>query len=279
MLSSKMAFEKLKLRHDRLQHKNRILHLQLSSKCNELSKCNFECSRLKDRVIRSSSSFGRELDLSKALKHKKLIIVVAGMRHSGSTALFNILRLAFRQRNIDCISGYSEKLNIPSVYSKNFQVCLVKTHELRDDVLDHADLVITSIRDLRNSVASAVRRKFKMLEKLGGSIEYAKYNRSLHDLWYEYSNYQFNYEDFVVDPHLEIELLLKVIGLARCDVNYLTRSVLSLPVDNYETTLLSPSHITDPDRRLSYEDTLTREEIDQIESQNGRWLRSHGYGV
>ncbi|WPL15274.1 hypothetical protein Thiowin_00159 [Thiorhodovibrio winogradskyi] len=84
---------------------------------------------------------------------KATIIVVAGMRHSGSTALFNVLRLALKESGINFNSGYSENIDLDNM-SKT-PVLLIKTHELRDDIKLRADYVFTTVRDLRDTIASA----------------------------------------------------------------------------------------------------------------------------
>ena len=138
-----------------------------------------------------SSLLNKPFDINEYIANKKsVVIVVAGMRHSGSTALFNILRIALEKSGLEIISGYSEKLDISNMENQPAQVYLIKTHELRDDILNKATLIITTIRDLRDSVASASRRKFDMLDKVGGAVAYAKFNRSLFDQWAEYSQYR-----------------------------------------------------------------------------------------
>ncbi|XOV89480.1 MAG: sulfotransferase domain-containing protein [Pseudomonadota bacterium] len=202
-------------------------------------------------------------------------IVIAGMRHSGSTALFNILRLALEQSAIAFESGYSEREWVLGPRTR--PVRLIKTHELRDDLLPTETLIITSVRDLRDAVASGVRRKFDMCEKLGGAVAYAKYNRSLDELWADRSDYVFRYEEFMRDPYHAIRQLLDFVGLEDVDISRVQEQVLHLPTDNYNTTLLSNTHITDPERTLNYTDTLTENEIRQITSQNLTWLLKYDY--
>ncbi len=206
-----------------------------------------------------------------------ITIVIAGMRHSGSTALFNILRLALKKSGIEVLSGYSERLDIESVTKKTAQVCLIKTHELRDDVLQQATVIITTRRDLRNTVASAVRRKFAMVERIGGVIEYAKYNRSLFEQWDNFSQYQFNYENFMEAPIAAIKQLLVALGVSNVNAEAIYKEIMTLPTDQYNTTLLSPTHITDPKRMQNYKTTLTSEQIEAIEQQHSYWLKKYKY--
>ena len=61
------------------------------------------------------------------------------------------------------------------------------------------------------------------------------------------------------------------------DIKDIARDVMSLPTDQYQVTLLSPTHITDPDRKKSYFTTLDMTDIEKINHQHKTWLRSHGY--
>lgn len=206
-------------------------------------------------------------------------IVVAGMRHSGSTAIFNVIRLALEKNGIDFVGFYSEQKNADYQDQVDRRLQLIKTHEFRDDISCTDSLIITTRRDLRDSVASAVRRDFSLLMGVGGAVEYAKYNRTLHDIWLPLSDHVVVYEHFISEPLVCIEKLLQIIGLRDVDVREIYREVLSLPKDQYQTTLLSPSHITDPEHKLSYKDTLDDNLIRKINSDHALWLQRYGYAL
>ena len=204
-------------------------------------------------------------------------IVIAGMRHSGSTALFNIVRLALDQKGLTYRSFYSEGNNSEVLSDPDEDLLLIKTHELRDDVLARADVIITTRRDLRDTVASAVRRDFPLLKKLNGAVEYAKYNRSLHDIWLPHTDYEFIYEAFMADPAPETERVLAFLGLGNVDIDAISEQAVNLPTDQYSTTLLSPIHITDPLRAMSYRDSLEEVHLSRINTDHASWLRRYGY--
>jgi hypothetical protein len=130
---------------------------------------------------------------------------------------------------------------------------------------------------LRDTVASAVRRTFPTLEKVGGATEYAKYNRSIYEQWSNKSNFEFCYEEFIKQPLSVIQKVLSVIGLHKVDHVSIYNQLMNLPTDQYSKTLLSPIHITDPARERNYLDTLTDKNIQIIDNQHGGWLEQNGY--
>lgn len=203
-------------------------------------------------------------------------ILVAGMRHSGSTAVFNVVRLALEYAGLRYASCYSDGTNSELLNDPDSGPLLIKTHELRDDVLMRADAVITARRDLRDTVASAKRRKFPLLERLGGATAYAKYNRLLHDVWLPYSDCEFIYESYMDAPAAEAGKVLAFLGL-EVDAESVCAEVAKLPTDDYQKTLLSDTHITDPFRVLSFNDTLDESQIGRINTDHADWLRRYGY--
>lgn len=207
---------------------------------------------------------------------RRIVLLVAGMRHSGSTALFNILRLGMESLGLSFESGYTEKINLEEIAVSESGIFLLKTHEYRDDVAQLADFVFTTKRDLRDTVASAVRRKFPLCERLS-AIEYSKYNRQLWEIWSELSDYEFHYETYMRTPVRSVMNVLEIVGLQQAGAYAIARSINALPTDQYNVTLLSPAHITDPERKLTYEDSLTPEQVYIINRNNVRWLEVNGY--
>lgn len=204
------------------------------------------------------------------------VILVAGMRHSGSTALFNLVRIGGLLSGLNIQSGYSEQVNVEEIEADSYDVIILKTHEKRDDIFELADVVLTTRRDLRDTVASGKRREFNMLTKLG-VLEYAKYNRTLHDIWSGDSDYEFVYEDFIKKPEQTVESLFSFLGLDLNLVQTTLEKINNLPTDQYKRTLLSPAHITDKDRKLTFKDSLSHDELEVINKQHGKWLQDYGY--
>ncbi|MNM35183.1 hypothetical protein D3C81_458700 [compost metagenome] len=226
-----------------------------------------------------SSNGNKGYDIPALVRQGRVSVVVAGMRHSGSTALFNIVREAMELAELRFESFYSEGAGGELFDDPEQGLLLIKTHEFRDDVASRATVVLNTRRDLRDTVASAKRRGFPLMQRVGGVTEYAKYNRTLHEMWFPRGDYEFVYEDYISHPEREIRRVLEFLGLDVINAGRISKDVQNLPTDQYSKLLLSPLHITDPERILSYRDSLTAEEIKTIQMNHGGWLRRHGYEV
>lgn len=257
----------------------RILENELKQIQNQLRRPAISRARKHNYSIKNSRIGNNPGWLRNRIENnERTVIVVAGMRHSGSTAVFNIIRLALMEMDVRFSSDYSEHVDVQAFLNDDSDVHLIKLHELRDDVVEFASVVITTLRDLRDTVASAVRREFPLLQKLG-EVEYAKYNRSIHDIWLPYSDYEVSYARLIHYPVSVIQELFLLLSIENVRPSSIYEAVCSLPVDDYKNTLLSPSHITDPERKLTYRDTLSKEVLEKIESVSSGWLRQYGYST
>jgi len=259
---------------------NRDTH-SLNSEQLEKSRINYEAvkafvtsgnSSLADHKNRKTSKIHLQEILSQG---KDVDLIVAGMRHSGSTALFNVLRLTLESLGIEFESGYSEKTWLRSS-KRNKQLRLIKTHEMRDDLITGQAIIISTTRDLRDTVASAARRGWGRYNQLG-AVEYAKFNRSLHEIWHQQAHYTFDYEKFVTDPAESVSQVLGFLDIHSVNITKLIDEINIIPTDNWDKTLLTPTHITDPEHSLSYVDTLSKDDAETITRQNYKWLLANGY--
>ena len=234
---------------------------------------------IKSKELDEHQSRRRLIDLRcrrERISGRKLL-VIGGMRHSGSTALFNIVRLAFEKSGRPYFSGYSEREETMDRLHNSDLPGVIKTHELRGDILHMAGQILTSQRDLRDSVASAARRNFPLYVKMGSAEEYAKHNRALYEMWARHSDFEFVYESFIESPLAIVRDVLAATDFDESLAEEITAEVLCLPTDQYDITLLSPQHITDPSHQVRYHNTLTEQQITAIQSQHFDWLSEHGY--
>lgn len=247
-------FQKLKITYDAT-----LRYLELSGN----RQISDDSVRVKDTNVVRLLGDGRDVD-----------VVIVGMRHSGSTAIFNVVRLAIEASGIPFESGYSERDWI--LEPRKTKLRLIKTHEVRDDILCSYPLIINVVRDLRDTVASAARRNFVVYQKMG-ALEYAKHNRAINDVWTQKEDIKIKYEEFMASPVDVISGLLDALGLEGIEASAISDMVQTLPLDDYETTLLSASHITDPDRKTDFLETLGENIVSKITAQNFEWLDRNGY--
>lgn len=248
----------------------------LASKQAKLANKVFNTKALPSQTSEFRATESKESLVGLIEKKNRPIVLIAGMRHCGSTALFNLIRLGLNHLGYTVFSGYSERIDIDELKNHEADCALIKTHEIRDDLAELADIIICPVRDIRDTIASAKRREFPMLKQLG-TVEYAKHNRLLNQTWQQLQNYCFIYESFIKNPECEVKRLYSFLQIPESLINTVINKVNELPKNKYHETLLSELHITDKNRELTYFDTLTTDEIKKITQHNLNWLRKYGY--
>ena len=170
----------------------------------------------------------------------KHIILIAGMPHSGSTLLYNIILNLFKHaqpesiiagalNEIDAISlltitkQLSGKLppEFEDMEGESFPIALIaKTHRLNlngEVLLQHENTkVFTTKRDIRDCSASNVRR-MKIAHEEGRQIymkAYIKDSLNAYDDWKERSDFEFNYEVYKNgDNNKKISIILNIVQI------------------------------------------------------------------
>ena len=226
-------------------------------------------------------------------------ILVAGMGHSGSTLLYNIILNILDSHGITGAARY----NAPP-YTQTFhilaneapQYLLFKVHgktPASEIILQNKNTkVFTTRRDIRDSVASHTRKIKKRGTFSGQTIE----QRTKHALnpyleWENRSDFEFVYEDYkngndegrssilleiakVLNLDLEEESIKKILYVVE-EVLPARAQLLSNETDS--DTLMTKYHITNKGLVGSYKDFLDSDEIEQIEQICGEWLKNKGY--
>jgi len=210
-----------------------------------------------------------------------MIYVCAGMCRSGSTWLYNAVRLILAHAGIaGCKAGWiSERESL----LKN-ENAVIKIHAFDAELASPANVILTSHRDLRD-VAASLRRKFKTpfsVEDMRGTVE-------THERWSALANYELHYENLLGDKMGELLRLARSLRLP--DENYerlrfdaILRELegeefceaRSTPQRYDAVNLLHDGHITDG-RHGSWDGVLARREIAQIEREFRPWLEARGY--
>lgn len=131
-----------------------------------------------------------------------MLVLSAGMPRSGSTWLYNALRLMLAQRfaspgALACAwVGDIDRLPAEALCR------LVKLHEWDGALAGQADFVVWSYRDLRDAMASQHR-------KFGGalSLQFADYLVRQDARWSARADHVMRYEDMLAQPRHELQRL------------------------------------------------------------------------
>lgn len=207
------------------------------------------------------------------------LYVVAGMHRSGSTWMFNTVRLALMMAGRDVYATTAEP---PALYDKDnpapFHV--VKTHAYRSSLARDAAYVMSSKRDLRDIAASMVRLG-KLPNEPEPLLDFLQGEVKRLDQWRTYARLVGTYEEMIRDKVEYTRLLLRGLDIAG-GATLVSREVEALQVPSREAktydpvTLLTPGHITDGCAG-GYKDTLSQEVVEAIEGRFMYWLEQEGY--
>lgn len=207
-----------------------------------------------------------------------LLILSAGLPRSGSTLLYNLLRLTLvhhlnDDEHLSC--GWIEDMR--TVPFGNYT--LLKLHNHEEDLTRRSDLIVYSYRDIRDVLASQ-QRKFGTPP----SLNLADHLVSQHDSWCQSAHIQIRYEDF--DTKRQSQLVKEIanhLDLANhIRPHQVIHQLEALPKtsetsEKYDPdTLFHPGHITDG-RHGSWKNQLEQDLVKAVEAKHGDWLTNHGY--
>jgi hypothetical protein len=208
-------------------------------------------------------------------------IVICGMRQSGSTAFYNIIRFAYMLQDISIYGSPHNKYDP----NNSSSVHVRKAHEYIGKIKKWGDLCMVTKRDPRDCLISARKKKHKfngnegLLEYCGNAI------RSYED-WKPHSKYIFHYEKFKNNSIDVINEVIDVLGFqGDVDVNkiydYINKikdmNKQTLMSEDYKETLLKPKFITNNGKIGGYKNFMTQDEIKLFNSNFGDWLEKEGY--
>ena len=210
-----------------------------------------------------------------------MIYVCAGMTRSGSTWLYNAVRIILGKAGVpDLAAGWiTEKEELLS-----HRNVVIKTHSFDAALAAQADVVLVSHRDLRD-VAASLHRKFK--------IEFS--TKAVHDTFHDYTNwkkiasYDLRYEQLLIDKPSELEKIAAVLKLPSRTLDELHNQTISKEIDAEKFTaqrttaqrydsvnLLHDGHFTDG-RHGSWKNIVPDATIAAIETEFRDWMLAEGY--
>jgi hypothetical protein len=188
------------------------------------------------------------------------IIVCAGNQRSGSTWLYNIVRLAYISAGYKTYGAWIDEY-IPTLEA---DIHIIKTHQFHEGLSNVADIVIVSTRDLRDCAASLVRKQWiSHAPEEFKSLLRTEVTRSIVP-WRKRADINVAYEDTFKDKIKQITKLISQLGLEKVDPEKLNELVDNLSLEIYHAvnpvTMLSPKHITDGTVH-SFDKSLTEAQI------------------
>lgn len=130
----------------------------------------------------------------------KKTILVTGMRRSGSTLLYNIIKELIK------VNGYSlynpSSVNNYDDYDPNndSDYHLLKVHIFEDKWLKYSPTIFNTKRDLRYVMSSEKRFNHPTPITNNNFIDRCLLNIDLYESWLPYSNFDFRYEDYESNP-------------------------------------------------------------------------------
>jgi len=197
-------------------------------------------------------------------------IICAGSYRSGSTWQYNAARTILDLAGMEYTCGDPTQVKFTGDGNE-----VMKTHDYRPNLLLPGTIVLTTIRDIRDIAASAVRRGWfdgrldKCLDFLAKLIE-------AYHAWKKHTHCEMRYEYIRYNKVQAIKTMCYVLNLSvdAQRVNTLIDS-LEIPKDGPNfITHLWPNHITDGEIG-TYRKTLNDEWIRAIEDAHKGFIQSY----
>jgi hypothetical protein len=209
-----------------------------------------------------------------------VLYICAGMPRSGSTWLFNAVRLLLVHAGApDIAGGYVGQLDELLTH----RTVLVKLHPFQADLAAQADVVVTSHRDLRD-IAASMQRHYQDTYSAVKMNEWVKSQVK----WAQFAAYDLHYEQLLVDRLAEIKKLAAVLKLEPDVLEQMPYEAILAEIESQKfqkkfsstaydaVNLLHEGHITDG-RHGSWQNVVAQESVASIEREFRGWLAHWGY--
>lgn len=213
---------------------------------------------------------------------RKHLYVAAGMPRSGSTWLYNALRLLLRDRSL--YSCWFDEFD--QERADRASVILVKIHGVNPELASEAKAIFTCHRDLRDIAISV--RDMGWIESEEDWLDRIKISVKEHEFWAPLSRFDFSYEDITQKPFQTLYKLSRSINPARNNfrrfwsVWCVQRELNSLPEAESDKILHHPETLLHYKHRRArgvsrWRTQLASNIVVKIETQHKDWLSRMGY--
>lgn len=211
------------------------------------------------------------------------IYVCAGITHSGSTWLFNAMRLVLERRYRNVYSTWIGDRN-PAV-EESADVTLIKVHNQNDKLANEADVILTSHRDPRDIIASML--------SAGGSISdrhtalwLLQNCRSAYEFWAPLSEIDFAYMDII---HNDEECVRRIavalnVELSEATIQRIVKELRHIPNNRYPDEKHDPEFLTHVNHHTDGRDGLWKDQlpaavVQSTLSEHRDWIEKLGYSI
>lgn len=147
------------------------------------------------------------------------IISVVGTTQSGSTMVFNLIRICLINAGFkvdSCfITNYEE-----NDYNKSADYLIIKCHEYSEKLFEISSQIFLPVRDVRDCVISW-KHRYSRNEKMSFDelIKHMSKNIDLFNIWLKPTTIILKYEDYVIDKNKYIDNLLEKLGLDKNSID------------------------------------------------------------
>jgi hypothetical protein len=210
-----------------------------------------------------------------------MIYICAGMPRSGSTWLFNVVRVLLKHGGApDVAGGYVAQTDELLTHATS----IIKLHPFHFGLASKADVILTSHRDLRD-IAASMQRHYQKKYSAADMNDWVKDQVK----WVQYAAYDLHYENMLTDKLTEVKKIAAVLKfspqiLAQLDYDTILDEIdgakfkkkFAKDVAYDAENLLHEGHITDG-RHGSWDNVVPTDYVASIEKEFRGWMTGRGY--
>ncbi|MGF1580346.1 MAG: hypothetical protein ACFCD0_13365 [Gemmataceae bacterium] len=201
------------------------------------------------------------------------LILTAGMPRSGSTWLYNTVRLL-----LESSLGHPDRLASGWIHDwpklPQRETVLLKVHDFDVHLADRSRLILYSYRDIRDALASSVR-KFGTVPTLDLARKWLAQDQT----WRNAATFVMRYETMIHARAQVCDQIANALGIPCCPTNIIEQvQQLNCPsrTEYDPTTLLHPNHVTDG-RHGTWRKWLSESLVKELELEFREWFEVNDY--
>jgi hypothetical protein len=208
------------------------------------------------------------------------IFVAAGIPRSGSTWLYNAMRLILREKYAILYSAWIDDRDAAA--EANADASLIKIHAINADLADQASVIMTCHRDPRDIAVSL--QAMGWFRNRTNALARMQEFRAYHEFWSPRSAIDLSYAQIVNDDEASLRRIAQAL-----DVNFTDDKLASLaatlrntPNNRDPDAKHDPEFLTHANHRNDGRDGRWKDQLDPkvaraIETQHRDWIRRLGY--